>query len=541
MRAVSNPRRWLVTAGCATIIAAGIAGALSTGAPVVAEEAGQNAATQEAPAEARISWEGVEGIGLQTIYDAKEQRAAEYAPEVITLEDGSQVQRTPDSPGSYWYHGGVSAYNTFYLNADNRGCESCHTEGLAALLEEDVALGHWPLDNGLGTNINVMDCLMCHNEHGRNHDGITYSFGNLIHGIHSKAGVGNDCMTCHAATADGNGMRLWDEARYDVLEGISDVPEVTGEFWYDQTTLGGTTALSLWPSLGNWGYERAFAGEGHDQEAFDNWEITVSGLVDSPFTITMAELIATAPSETFISSGQCIVNQPTGEEICNVEATGIPISWLLEKAGVQQGAVSVITTNPDGDHMFMRMPLEDIEAEDGWIIYEVNGEPLTGMDGWPVRSWFPEHGISMGTRSCSEIIVTDEDPRVDEGAGLFNGAGGVGSWIGDPDDPETEWANKPNVGICHTPEGLIVPVGEAYEFEGYADAFDEQVVAVEFSMDDGQTWTRFDTSDSDPKAWVYWHFAFTPEQKGAYVLSVRAISETGLVSRTCDQVMINAQ
>lgn len=65
-------------------------------------------------------------------------------------------------------------------------------------------------------------------------------------------------------------------------------------------------------------------------------------------------------------------------------------------------------------------------------------------------------------------------------------------------------------------------------------------MAVEFSLDNGATWKRLDTSDSDPTKWVYWHFTYTPEP-GSYVLSVRAVTESGLVSVTPDQVMFNAK
>lgn len=90
-------------------------------------------------------------------------------------------------------------------------------------------------------------------------------------------------------------------------------------------------------------------------------------------------------------------------------------------------------------------------------------------------------------------------------------------------------------------EGQIIEAGKPYEFEGYAQAFDEKIVAIEVSLDRGETWTRYDTSDSDLTKWVYWHFAYTPEKPGAYVLSVRAVTESGLVSATPDTVMFNAK
>ena len=42
-----------------------------------------------------------------------------YAPKVVTLENGVQVQRTP-------YDG--SGFNTYVLNSDERGCAACHSD-----------------------------------------------------------------------------------------------------------------------------------------------------------------------------------------------------------------------------------------------------------------------------------------------------------------------------------------------------------------------------------------------------------------------------
>ena len=63
-----------------------------------------------------------EGYGIQDVYDAMDQTAEDYAPEIRTLEDGTQVQLTPDVPAAYWHMGSVSnSYNNYYLNDDNRG------------------------------------------------------------------------------------------------------------------------------------------------------------------------------------------------------------------------------------------------------------------------------------------------------------------------------------------------------------------------------------------------------------------------------------
>ena len=69
----------------------------------------------------------------------------------------------------------------------------------------------------------------------------------------------------------------------------------------------------------------------------DNFEITMDGLVNKPFTAKLADLISEAEAAgvtvTKLSKIHCVDNMPGGGGISNVEITGIPLTWLIEKAG----------------------------------------------------------------------------------------------------------------------------------------------------------------------------------------------------------------
>ena len=66
---------------------------------------------------------------------------------------------------------------------------------------------------------------------------------------------------------------------------------------------------------------------------------------------------------------------------------------------------------------------------------------------------------------------------------------------------------------------------------------------IEFSMDGGETWTAFDLGKTDPRQWVYWHFTWTPETDGSYVLMLRGTTESGLVTddQYIQKVMVTAK
>ena len=73
-------------------------------------------------------------------------------------------------------------------------------------------------------------------------------------------------------------------------------------------------------------------------------------------------------------------------------------------------------------------------------------------------------------------------------------------------------------------------LGKTITFKGYADDYDKSIVAMEFSLDGGETWTSHDVSDTTADLWVHWTYAFTPEHEGAYRLKVRSVNEEGKAS-----------
>ena len=73
-------------------------------------------------------------------------------------------------------------------------------------------------------------------------------------------------------------------------------------------------------------------------------------------------------------------------------------------------------------------------------------------------------------------------------------------------------------------------VGRPVRVEGYAQDFGGPIAAVQFSCDEGQTWTTYETAEADPDCNVNWSFCFIPPQRGIYRLLVRAMRSDGQVS-----------
>lgn len=73
-------------------------------------------------------------------------------------------------------------------------------------------------------------------------------------------------------------------------------------------------------------------------------------------------------------------------------------------------------------------------------------------------------------------------------------------------------------------------VGEPVRFKGTAYDFGHAIAAIEFSLDDGEHWTRYDTPDTNDYQNLTWAFDYTPEKAGFYVLKVRSVNDAGDVS-----------
>lgn len=77
------------------------------------------------------------------------------------------------------------------------------------------------------------------------------------------------------------------------------------------------------------------------------------------------------------------------------------------------------------------------------------------------------------------------------------------------------------------PHGLLHRVGEPISFEGYADDFEHAVAGVQFSLDDGVSWTTYPTEGVREDRGVRWTFAYTPQVPGRYLLKARAVDAAG--------------
>ena len=161
------------------------------------------------------------------------------------------------------------------------------------------------------------------------------------------------------------------------------------------------------------------------------YRLKVTGLVDRPLDLTVADLRAMAPTR-LVKDFQCV----TGWRVRSVPWTGPRLSAVLDAAGVKAGARAVTFRSFDGAYS-ESLTLEQARRPDVLAAYEMEDRPVTAAHGGPVRLYVAP---MYGYKSCkwlSEIEVTD---RVRPGYWEDRGYD-VDAWIGRSngrdDDPVT--------------------------------------------------------------------------------------------------------
>ena len=76
------------------------------------------------------------------------------------------------------------------------------------------------------------------------------------------------------------------------------------------------------------------------------WTLSFTGMVDRPFSLTLADLLAMPLVEEYVTLS-CVSNEVGGDLVGNARWSGVPLVDLLERAGVQEGADQIVGRSVD--------------------------------------------------------------------------------------------------------------------------------------------------------------------------------------------------
>lgn len=283
----------------------------------------------------------------------------------------------------------------------------------------------------------------------------------------------------------------------------------------------------------------------------DTFRLRVNGNVGKPLELSMSDLKTKFKPYTITALCQCAGNSrsffdprvPGGQwkngAMGNAKWTGVKLKDVLEFAGAKAGSVEVSFNGLDGPAMqstpdFVKSLKYD-HATDGevMIAYEMNGEPLPLLNGFPLKlvvpGWYATYWVGM----LSEVQVLDQPFKGFWMEKAYLTPKGVANGNEKPDSlsKDMEPINKMDVRsifVSPEPENTI-DAGKATDIQGLAFDGGDGITKVELSQDSGRTWKPA-TLDSDlgKYSWRRWHYSFTPDKNGNYVFWVKATNSKGV-------------
>ena len=132
------------------------------------------------------------------------------------------------------------------------------------------------------------------------------------------------------------------------------------------------------------------------------WTLSVFGMVDQPYTITMDELRA-MPAVTPTFDIHCV----TKWSKFDTTWTGVRVCDLLERAGVEKGAKYVMEHAEFG--YTTNIPLADITTDEAIVAYQFEGEDIEPIHGGPVRIVVPHLYFWKSAKWVRGLELRDRD------------------------------------------------------------------------------------------------------------------------------------
>ena len=283
----------------------------------------------------------------------------------------------------------------------------------------------------------------------------------------------------------------------------------------------------------------------------DTFRLSVNGNVTKPLRLSLDDLKTKFKSYTITALCQCAGNSrsffdphvPGGQwkngAMGNAKWTGVKLKDILEMADVKTGSKEVSFNGLDGPAMqgtpdFIKS-LQYDHAADGevMIAYEMNGEPLPLLNGYPLKlivpGWYATYWVGM----LSEVQVLTDTFHGFWMSKAYLVPKDVVNGNEQPDSlsKDMQPINKMDVrSLFVSPEpGNTVVVGNTTDIQGLAFDGGDGIAKVEMSEDSGKTWkpAKLD-ADLGKYAWRRWHYSFTPLEKRTYVFWVKATNSKGL-------------
>ncbi len=249
----------------------------------------------------------------------------------------------------------------------------------------------------------------------------------------------------------------------------------------------------------------------------DSWRLTIDGDVEEKLSLTFEELTQMDVVERDITM-TCVSNEVGGNLVGSARWLGVPLSDVLDRAGVGGKADQILSTAVDG--FTISTPLKAaLDGRSALVAFAMNGEPLSREHGFPVRLVTAGlYGFVGSTKWLQRLTLTTYDAQ-------------EAYWT------KRKWATDAPIKLSSrvdTPRALSTIDAGRTAIGGVAWAQPDGVAKVEVRIDGGD-WQQAELGPSaGEEYWRQWYLPWDAKT-GSHSIAVRATNlrgETQVQART---------
>ncbi len=270
-------------------------------------------------------------------------------------------------------------------------------------------------------------------------------------------------------------------------------------------------------------------------------KLVIHGMVKQPLVFSMDDLLR-YPSVSKFYFMECSGNTladwtkaasttgPADSRAALVRAVGVPVSWLLDEAGVAPDARWVLFEGADGSNHTRSIPLNKV-MDDVLLVYAQNGEMLRPEQGYPLRAFIPGWEGNVSVKWLRRIKVADQPWHFRSETARYTDPMPDGKWR------QFSFVMECKSVITRPSGGMKLDRPGFHEIQGFAWSGRGRVSAVDLSVDGGKNWQT--STLEEPvidKCLTRFRYRWNWDGRPAVIAS-RAVDSTGYVQPTVQDIM----
>jgi len=285
------------------------------------------------------------------------------------------------------------------------------------------------------------------------------------------------------------------------------------------------------------------------EETPNQWTFSIEGEVHKPLKLTLDDIKTKLKHYTYALQLECGGNGRAGfyppakgnqwkfGAIGCANYKGVRLRDVLQMAELKDSAVYTgyygadlhLSGNPDKVSISRGTPIAKALEEHTLIAWEMNGEPLPHLHGFPLRIVSPGWPASTSPKWLKRILIQN---RVHDGMKMDHyrvPKYPVKPGTAVPDKDMTIIESMPVKSLITNPKtGIKIKFGQTLDLRGHAWAGDLSVERMDLSIDFGATWIQANLNKPINRyAWQNWNATLNFPLKGYYEVWARATDSEG--------------